>query len=1026
MKKMVVYLMVILFAIGIGPMTSQADSIGETIRIEGIDTDVNLKDNPNVHLDHLDELSSRLYTIVDNEKNYYFCLDESLYYPDGDFSYELDDDYQYTGNIVWLLNNFYSHLENSDSQLPAFKNENFETQYAATQIAIWFYTNPENFTGSGEKVITGNEIVQSLIQEADRHKGEKNPLYKDLLEELEQSTITISDIVPTGEDGDYYVFESKIEDNLTTNFFVTNEDIQLDISLSKVGTVINISDQTKISLDKANRSIELKVPKTIVNENKEDGTLILTAKASIESKNKYYLRYAPIGTSIVQPIATRNTLKKNVRDVGAINMEDVTNFSVVKEWDDQHNQDGLRPTEISVQLYANGQEYGEPQLLTKDNDWFFIWNNLPKTDEQGNTIEYTVKEIATIPGYTDDVVVVSKNLHKLVNRHLPETVSIKGVKTWNDGENQDGLRPEAIYVQLFANGELLTTRKVTEEDNWSYLFADLPKYSNGEVIHYEIKEEIVPGYNQEIVGYDLTNSHTPAKTSVKVTKEWDDQHNQDGLRPANIQVQLYGNNKKIGEEVTLSEENKWTYKWDDLAVKENGQTITYTVKEVTNYNGYGVSINNKDPENIVITNTHVPELTEIRGTKTWHDHNDQDGIRPESITVNLLADGVKIAEQKVTEKDKWSYQFTELPKYNNGQEIVYTVTENHIPEYSTKIDGVAITNKYTPGKTSVTVTKAWHDQENQDGLRPESIQVQLYGNGEKVGEEMTLSADNKWTHTWQDLAEKAGGQRIEYTVKETTQLPGYEIVVNNENSGNILITNTHVPELTEISGNKTWEDQDNQAGLRPASITVNLLADGTKVAEQNVTEKDNWTYRFAELPKYNGGKEIVYTVTENAVPAYSTEINGTTIINNYTPEKTSVTVTKAWNDQNNQAGLRPKTINVQLYADGKKTGEEVTLEEKNNWTHTWQDLAEKADDKVIVYTVQEVTKVSGYEATSNNENHGNIILTNTHQPDQPTKPTKPSNGRIPKFGETQKGSLIVIGLLLCGAGGWIVSQRKRN
>ena len=41
-------------------------------------------------------------------------------------------------------------------------------------------------------------------------------------------------------------------------------------------------------------------------------------------------------------------------------------------------------------------------------------------------------------------------------------------------------------------------------------------------------------------------------------------------------------------------------------------------------------------------NTTVPSTTEISGSKTWNDANNQDGIRPTSITINLLADGVQV------------------------------------------------------------------------------------------------------------------------------------------------------------------------------------------------------------------------------------------------------------------------------------------------------------------------------------------------------------------------------------------------
>ncbi|WP_257646468.1 MULTISPECIES: Cna B-type domain-containing protein [Streptococcus] len=38
----------------------------------------------------------------------------------------------------------------------------------------------------------------------------------------------------------------------------------------------------------------------------------------------------------------------------------------------------------------------------------------------------------------------------------------------------------------------------------------------------------------------------------------------------------------------------------------------------------------------------------LSGTKTWDDNNNQDGKRPDSITVILLANGTKVASQEVT------------------------------------------------------------------------------------------------------------------------------------------------------------------------------------------------------------------------------------------------------------------------------------------------------------------------------------------------------------------------------------------
>lgn len=62
-------------------------------------------------------------------------------------------------------------------------------------------------------------------------------------------------------------------------------------------------------------------------------------------------------------------------------------------------------------------------------------------------------------------------------------------------------------------------------------------------------------------------------------------------------------------------------------------------------------------------------------------------------------------------------------------------------------------------------------------------------------------------------------------------------------------------------------------------------------------------------------------------------------------EYTSVSVNKVWDDSDDQDGLRPNSIDVQLYANGKKSGDVVTLTAADNWTYTWTNLAEKANKK---------------------------------------------------------------------------------
>ncbi|MGN1388381.1 MAG: Cna B-type domain-containing protein, partial [Bulleidia sp.] len=338
--------------------------------------------------------------------------------------------------------------------------------------------------------------------------------------------------------------------------------------------------------------------------------------------------------------------------------------------------------------------------------------------------------------------------------------------------------------------------------------------------------------------------------------------------------------------------------------------------------------------------------------------------------------------------------FNDLPKYRNGKAIVYTVTEDAVKDYSTEIEGYNITNSYTPGKTSVTVTKSWEDGNNQDGLRPDSVTVQLYADSDKYGDAITLDDANNWTYTWDGLDEMKAGAEISYAVEEITKVDGYSAAVAGNAAAGYIITNFHTPETVSVAGTKTWDDGNNQDGKRPGSITVNLLADGVKIDSRTVSADENgsWTYSFENLPKYENGTEIVYSVSEEPIADYSTAINGYDITNSYTPGKTSVTVTKVWNDSNNRDGLRPSAESfaseVHLYnGDTEVTGVTpvVTDNGNNTYTVTYSDLPAYADGIEITYTVRE-NAISGYTADQESVRNGEA-LTNTHSVTPAPSPT---------------------------------------
>ncbi len=67
-----------------------------------------------------------------------------------------------------------------------------------------------------------------------------------------------------------------------------------------------------------------------------------------------------------------------------------------KTWKNDTAKD--RPDYIEVQLLQNGQTYGDPVKVTKENDWKYSFKDLPKGDANNNDYRYSVTEIA-VPGY---------------------------------------------------------------------------------------------------------------------------------------------------------------------------------------------------------------------------------------------------------------------------------------------------------------------------------------------------------------------------------------------------------------------------------------------------------------------------------------------------------------------------------------------------------------------------------------------------------------------------------------------------
>ena len=214
-----------------------------------------------------------------------------------------------------------------------------------------------------------------------------------------------------------------------------------------------------------------------------------------------------------------------------------------------------------------------------------------------------------------------------------------------------------------------------------------------------------------------------------------------------------------------------------------------------------------------------------------------------------------------------------------------------MPHYDSQVSGTTITNTYrNDDKTKVEGKKIWDDADNKLNVRPKSITVDLYRNGGKKPyktQEVTPDKKGDWAYEFTDLP-KYDDQldAYSYTVKERT-VDKYDSKVVGKN-----ITNTYQNnQKTEITGQKFWNDNGNKGNTRPGSIIVELYQNNGNIPVRKQTvvpdKKGNWHYAFKDLPKHDAAlNDYQYTVKELPVAGYTSNVNGTTIMNTLDPSIT--------------------------------------------------------------------------------------------------------------------------------------------
>lgn len=501
-----------------------------------------------------------------------------------------------------------------------------------------------------------------------------------------------------------------------------------------------------------------------------------------------------------------------------------------------------------------------------------------------------------------------------------------------------------------------------------------------QTLTWEIPAELVPVYST----YDDYESTSPIRLVYTV-----------GLKDKVSLDQVYYTNAYIDDngtitpltkaEFTLASGNPYTSRLNTTLSKTGHYTETANHSTQINVNGSHVIATLGNNGKLSFEDT----KTTITTKKLWDDFENKHQTRPATVKVQLMQNSEQYGNAIVLKaSDNWTYTWTELPAYDaNNNAYIYTVEEVDVPtnyDVTYSEDRLTITNTLK-NVTEKMVTKVWNDFNNSVRLRPTTISVQLLQNSEPY-KTVELSEINNWKATWSNLPkyDNKGNEYI-YSVKEETVPDGYEVTYSDDT---FTITNTLI-NVTEKTVTKIWDDFNNQNTTRPESIQVQLKQDGENYGNPVTLASDengNWLYKWTNLPKYDlSGKEYEYTVEEIEVPGYTADYSEDTFtITNTLVNKTNKTVTKVWDDFDNEFKVRPTSIQVQLKQDEVNYESPVTIssDETGNWSYTWTNLPKyKETGEPYVYTVEEVEIPNRYEVSYNQETltitnklkqHGNI------------------------------------------------------
>ena len=386
------------------------------------------------------------------------------------------------------------------------------------------------------------------------------------------------------------------------------------------------------------------------------------------------------------------------------------------------------------------------------------------------------------------------------------------------------------------------------------------KYKLGEKVSYQVVVTNIG--NQTINGIKLSDK-VNARTNIETVKRIDGRFEED------ITLSTYT--------FTLSPNQSATFKYD------------YTVTEQ--------DVADKKVENAVIaqadgttngTDTETVETIELVSrevSKEWK-NIDENSI-PDSVDVQLYANGTMYGDVKTLSKDNWNATWNELEKYDaNNREITYTIKEVSI-DYSNEtitpiedngingdykvtynVDGNKTTITNTFRKPEITVTKSQNKEQNAVVKNGDSITYTITAENKGNKEGTVIIKDAKPENStnvsaWLDVNEN-GQKDSNETVVDLEQLnseAGYPVDLGEAGTATEKVVIAYTVEVDGYAGNEisntAYYKFDTTDEYIPANntCTVKLEDDMQVVPTDTTTTQVNAKQNVILVLDYSGSME---------------------------------------------------------------------------------------------------------------------------------------------------------------------------